>query len=252
MESDLSEFSRSNATSRSRREFGMAGVTVVSFGIGIDLLWLSWAPPAGLPVFWTWFAVALIAAAAVTANQLEGIRAAIGTWRLTMSATLFVTVSVGYWLVFPGAGLGLLVFPIGLGMAVWLLSVITRIAINIRRRRIDATIAFAMTAISIPLLLVIGFDPGRSLRLSMVQDQYERAIADGAEGVGNAAGISNGELAAWVWVDGHNAAVSGVVYSVSGRLEDDDVDTMMEDLGYSIDSRVSCHQLRPNWFWCDF
>ena len=233
-------------------ELGVAGATAVSFGIGVDLLWLAWAPPGGLPAFWTWFAVALIAASAVAAISVERIQAAITTWDLAKSALLFVTVAVGYWLVFPGAGLGLLTFPIGLGMTVWLLGIITRIAVNARRRQVDAAVAFATIAITIPTLLMVGFDPGRNLRLSMVQDRYERAIARGAEGVGNAAGISNGELAAWVWVDSHDAAVSGVVHSVSGRLDNEDVDTMMENQGYSIDSWVSCHRLRPSWFWCDF
>jgi hypothetical protein len=249
--SDIGELDRPSASLSGWRGLWVAVAVAVSFGVGIDLLWFSWAPPGALSGFWVWSAVALIAASAA-ANSTEHIRAMVAAWPLALLACLFVTVATGYWLVYPGAGIEQVAFAIGLAMGVWLLGLVIRIVINARRRKVDAAVAVAVLAVTIPVLMLVGFDPGRNLRLSMVRDRYERAIAAGAEAVRNAGGISDGELAAWVWVDGHNAAVSGVVYSASGRLENEQVDTMMETEGYSIDSRVSCHRLRSNWFWCNY
>jgi hypothetical protein len=247
--SNIGELDRPSASLSGWRGLWVAAGVAVSFGVGIDLLWLSWAPPGALSGFWVWAAVVLIAASAA-ANSTEHIRAMVATWRLALSACLFVTVATGYWLVYPGAEFVLLAFAIGMAVGVWLLGLVIRIAIRARRQKVDAAVAVAVLAITIPVLVLVGFDPGRNLRLSMVRDRYEQAIAAGAEAVGNAAGISDGELAAWVWVDGHDAAVSGVVYSASGRLENEQVDSMMETQGYSIEA--SCHRLRPNWFWCNY
>ncbi|MDW3216733.1 MAG: hypothetical protein R8G01_22275 [Ilumatobacteraceae bacterium] len=220
----------------------------VGIGAGLVLVWFTMVPPHAVGTAWRVVGVLLVVGAGWVRYRVHYVRIAVGSWRSLFWGVLTAVLLVGYALLYPGVGVELFAMLVVGVFAAWFVAVLVVIAFRFREHRADAVAGSLAIVVVGTTALLFGATPGRQLRLLTVQDRYESAIASGR--VGDEAGTSDGDLAAWVWVDGHNSAVAGVVFDPADNLVERSSASALT-VG-SVGQVADCSRLQETWFWCDF
>ena len=229
---------------RSLRSAVVAFGTAVALGIGLDLLWMSKAPPQALGSSWAFVGVALVVGAGCAVGVRHTTRRVVSAWRGLFWSTLIGLVMFGWLLVFPGTDFGLFGLVIVLGFAAAIIALVVVLAMGFGSARRDSLLGLAALVAALVGCAVIGVDFGRNLRLALVRDRYETAVTEGQ--VEQSGGFTSGPVAAWVWIGGITNAAGVMAFDTSGTLDADEVAArLVADIG-----NPECVDVDAHWFWC--
>ncbi len=205
-------------------------------------------PPHAVGASWRAVGVLLVAGFMSAAIGVRHVREAVEAWRSLCRGVLAAVILAGYALLFPGAEFDMYALLVAYALVVGFVAVLVSIAVRFREHHADAVAGGLVIVVVAAAVGILGATPGRQLRLWTVQDRYEAAIAAGR--VGDEAGTSDGGLKAWVWVDGHESAVAGVVFDPADNLDEmaRASDLTIGNVGHL----ANCSRLQKTWFWCDF